>query len=368
MKTRLNPMMKNMPIRARADRIADHALRLVLAFNLLLFLSFAVVLVMAAAARAETVACGGKDLSAELASRNPEELAAIRAKAAAIPNGDGLLWKIEKDGIVQSYLFGTMHLTNPRVVNLPAEVQRAYDASNTIVIETTEILDPRAPMKAMAERPDLMMFTDGRTLEQLIPPDKIDAVRSALARRGIPLSAVSRMQPWLLTSMVAMSACETARKKSGAAVLDLKLAKDAKAEGKELLGLETIVEQLDAFASLPLDFHIDGLIDTLALGGRMDDMQETMLTLYRQGQVGMIIPMLQSFEPDKEKADEGYAAFEQTMIEARNAVMAERAVPILDKGGAFIAVGALHLPGEKGLVALLRARGYQVSRVAGASN
>ncbi|MBB2972538.1 TraB/GumN family protein [Mesorhizobium sp. RMAD-H1] len=360
--------MKNPQSRARADRIADHVLRLVLAFNLLLFLSFAVVLMMAAAAKAETTACTGKDLIAELASDNPKELAAIRASAAATANGEGLLWKVEKDGIAPSYLFGTMHLADPRVVNLSAAARNAFDASATLVIETTEILDPQASVKAMAERPDLMMFTDGRTLEQLLPADRIDTVRTALARRGIPLAAVSRMKPWMLISLVAVPACETARKKAGASFLDLKLAEDAKAQGKRLLGLETVVEQLDAMASLPLEFHIQGLVETLALGSRMDDIHETMLILYTEGDTGMVMPLLRSLKPEDGKSKDGYAAFEQTMIEARNAVMAERAVPILDDGNAFMAVGALHLPGEKGLIELLRAKGYRISRVDGSTN
>ncbi|RCS22393.1 polysaccharide biosynthesis protein GumN [Phyllobacterium salinisoli] len=355
--------MKTASPRARTDRIADHALRIVLALHLLLFLSFALALATAAAARAETTACTGKDLIVKLARDHPQKLAAIRAEAEATPNGDGLLWKVEKDGVAPSYLFGTMHLADPRVANLLPEASRAYDASTTVAIETVEILDPQAPAKAMAERPDLMMFTDGRTLEKLLPADKIDGVRAALAKRGVPLAAVSRMKPWMLTSMVAMPACEMARKKAGAAFLDLKLAKDAKAQGKNVQGLETIVEQLDAMASLSLDFHIKGLVETLALGSRLDDMYETMLVLYTKGRIGMIMPMLQSFAPDDGKPDDGYAAFEQKMIDARNAVMASRAVPILDKGNAFIAVGALHLPGDKGLIERLRAKGYRISAV-----
>ena len=48
------------------------------------------------------------------------------------------------------------------------------------------------------------------------------------------------------------------------------------------------------------------------------------------------------------------------MVTARNRTMAERAMPFIDAGGAFIAVGALHLPGEEGLIELLRKKGYRV--------
>ena len=59
----------------------------------------------------------------------------------------------------------------------------------------------------------------------------------------------------------------------------------------------------------------------------------------------------------------GYAAFEERIVTMRNHVMAERSAPILDAGNAFIAIGALHLPGKQGLVALLEDAGYTVSAV-----
>ena len=72
-------------------------------------------------------------------------------------------------------------------------------------------------------------------------------------------------------------------------------------------------------------------------------------------------PMLKVIEPDQKISDDDTAAFEQRIILDRNKVMAERAVPILDKGNVFIAVGALHLVGDQGLVALLRQQGFTVT-------
>lgn len=51
------------------------------------------------------------------------------------------------------------------------------------------------------------------------------------------------------------------------------------------------------------------------------------------------------------------------MVTTRNRKMVEKAAPILERGGAFIAIGALHLPGQDGLVELFRRKGYNVSRV-----
>ena len=343
------------------DRIAERLLSMLMALSCLLLVSFLVVALGAARASAEDPGCGGHDLIAEMARSDPSRLDALRKEAAATENGKGLLWKIEQPGRKPSYLFGTMHLTDPRVLKLSDVAQSAYSGADTVVIETDEVLDPKAPMAILAERPDLMMFTDNTTLDKLIPKDKVEAVKAALIQRGISLAAVNRMRPWMLTSMLAMPACELARTKSGTAFLDIKLARDARASGKKVAGLETMKDQLGAMASLPMQFHIDGLIETLALGPNLPDVFETMTVLYTQGDIGMIFPLMRSVSPGGVESGSNYAAFEETMVNARNRVMADRAVPLIDQGNVFIAIGALHLPGKEGLVALLQAKGYRVT-------
>ena len=312
-------------------------------------------------ARAE-IACNGIDLITQMERDDPEALAAIRAEAAEVENGKGLLWKIEKEGVTPSYLFGTMHMSDPRVVRLGAGAQAAFDASSTIIIETTEVLDPAKVMAAMLANPELAMFTDGTTLSSLVPQDEREAFDAALAARGIPPASVEKMKPWMLSAMVALPACEMARKAGGAPVLDAQLARQGEAAGKALGGLETIADQLGAMASLPLEFHIRGLLDTLKLGKTVDDVIETMIVLYLGEDTGMFWPFFHAALPAQEQ-DSGFAAFEEAMVKARNRTMAERSVPFIDAGGAFIAVGALHLPGPDGLVTLLREKGYRIEAV-----
>lgn len=346
---------------AIADRTTISALALMVALNLLFLVSFVVVAFMATSqARADDVpACTGSDLLAGLRQSDPALFDKIRAEADATPNGKGLLWKVEKPGQAPSFLFGTMHMTDPRVVSLTPAAKQAFDEAGTVVIETTEILDQNKMMAAIMREPELTMFTDDTTLMSLLSPQDAEMVRKALDARGIPADSVAKMKPWMLSAMVALPACELARKAGGAPVLDIKLAEDAKAAGKSLEGLETIADQLGAMASLPLAFHMDGLVETLKLGKRMDDVVETMIVLYGSGETGMIWPLFDAVLPGDD--GDGYAAFEETMITARNRVMAERAEPILARGNAFVAVGALHLPGTDGLVELLRKQGYTVT-------
>jgi len=348
---------------AIAERASGLTLWLVALANVLFLLAFVATLVLVSSrAEAAAPACIGSNMLTDMATADPTALERIRSDAAKTPNGAGLLWKIEKEGAEPSFLFGTMHMTDPRVVTLPAKAQAAFDAAATVVIETTDVLDQKKMMASFMESPELMMFTDKTTLTSLLSPEETAIAEKALAKRGIPLASVIKMKPWVLASMVSLPACELARKAAGEPILDINLAKQAEAGGKSLGGLETAKSQLVAMASLPLEFHMEGLIETLKLGDRMDDVIETMIEIYVSGETGMFWPFFREALPSGQDGESGYAAFEETMITSRNAIMAREAKPFLDKGGAFVAVGALHLPGDAGVIEMLRKDGYTLTR------
>ncbi len=347
-------------------RLGDIVTGLALAVPFLLL--FALVCAMLFAPRmahaATAMACEGKSLVETLKQKSPERYAEALSEGEATPNGRGKLWRIEKTGTEPSYLFGTMHVTDPRVTQLPAPAEKAFEAAGTVVIETVDILDPQKAQLALLGKPELTMFTDGSTLESLLGKDDLELVKAELKRRGIPLALVSRMKPWMIAGMVALPDCETINKNAGVAFLDQKIAETARAEGKDLKGLESIGEQLEAMNSLPIEFHVQGLVETIKLGDLMPDIMATMTDLYLKGDIAMIMPVITAASPeDLDDEAEAYAQFEDRIIRMRNHVMAERAAPILENGDAFIAVGALHLPGEEGLVALLRKEGYEVSLI-----
>ncbi|MBB3542686.1 MULTISPECIES: TraB/GumN family protein [unclassified Rhizobium] len=337
---------------------------LIAAFHMLLAATLiAVLFSVSPVAAASDDACTGHNILTDLKQSDPARYAEVVKEADAVPNGKGIFWRIEKAGIAPSWLLGSMHVTDPRVLNLPPRAQTAHDAADTIIIESDEILDEKKAAAALLIRPELTMFTDGTTIEKLLSRDDYTRLEAGLKLRGIPLAAVSRMRPWMISSVVALPGCEMARKAKGVQFLDQKIAADAAAAGKQVKGLETLAEQLQAMAELPTEFHLKSLIETLALGSKMNDVVETMTDLYLSGDIGMTIPMLKTVSPDGEDEDSDYAAFEQRIILDRNKVMAERAAPILAKGNVFMAVGALHLPGDGGVIELLRNQGFTVTAV-----
>ena len=313
------------------------------------------------------VACTGADMRPELEREKPGSLEAIREAAARTPNGDARLWRIETAEGAVSHLYGTMHVSNPDVVRLGPKAQAAYDDAKIVVIETTDVLDEQKAAASLWAKPELMVFTDGTSLLDHMDDEEERVLDEALRERGMTLSAMKTIKPWILAGSLSLPACElgTARQN----FLDIRLARDAQDEGREIAGLETALEQIEAIAGLPLDFHVDSLVDSARLGDLQDDVFATIGALYAEGRIGEIWPFLmvasESLGGEIEAADEAaLAGFNEAVITRRNYTMAERAAPIIENGGAFIAVGALHIPGEEGVVELLRERGYDVERVA----
>jgi len=349
--------------RAPFRRPLDLTLWLIVAAHLVALLSFLLILGSLSPAKADTPACSGTNLLEELKAENPATYAQVIAEGDKVPNGKNIFWKIEKPGLATSYLLGTMHVTDPRVLKMPAGAQEAQSRAKTIVVESDEVLDEKKSMAVLLMKPELTMFTDGRSLDSLVPKDDLQVLQEGLKSRGITYSAVSRMKPWMLMGVVALPACELARKGEKNVFLDKKIALQATAEGKQIKGLETLEEQVGAINSLPMDLQVKSIVEAVRLGKKMDDLFFTMTDLYLAQQIGVLTPLMKAVAPDGTDDESGYGDFDKLIITKRNHLMAERAAPILAEGPTFIAVGAAHLPGEEGLVELLRKQGFTVTAV-----
>ena len=359
------PMAQAQRVATQAAQMVDDGLlllaRLLALVPLVLLGTLAFVLVIAGAARASD--CGGVDLIERWQTTAPDRIAAIKAEAARVPNSQGIFWKIAKPGAAPSYLLGTMHVSDPRVLAMPKGAAEAFRSAKTIVVESDEIADDRKAAVALMARPDLTMLSDGKTINDYLTPQEQARLRDGLAARGLSLDLVARMRPWMLASFVALPPCELQRKADGEAFLDKQLADRAVADGKALKGLETLAEQVEAMNSLPIDFHLQALLETIAMGARAQDVLRTTTDLYLSGAIGMILPMMEEAGAEIGQANEKGASadFEKRIILDRNQVMATRAELILESGGVFMAVGALHLPGEGGVIALLRQKGFDIT-------
>ena len=339
--------------------IAIGLLKLILLGGFLISLSTA----SASFAAEDPLVCHGENLIEKLRVEQPEKYATLIIEANAVMNASSIFWKIEKQGIAPSYLLGTMHVSDPRVTKLSTAANKALNNAKTVIVENIESLDPKKAAAAMVRLRHLTFLKQGDSLGSRLSDDLKTKLKTAITARGIPFQIADKMQPWLVTTLVALPICELLAKRSGKKILDHLVAKHALDEGKNLIGLETTEEQFTAIANLPDSFHFSALKETLIKGSKQtEDVIATMKEIYISGNIGMLMPLLKAISPEA-YSGEGTAAFQEALINKRNHVMAERAKSALEKGNAFMAVGALHLPGETGLINLLRKQGFKITAV-----
>ncbi len=164
-----------------------------------------------------------------------------------------------------------------------------------------------------------------------------------------------------MTLTLALPMCEKTRGASGLEPLDRRLEKQAAAQGKRLVGLETVAQQVDAMTSMPDDVQVALLKATVATIALRDDALEVLHRAYLARDLATSIPFSKYIVAPRWARSAPIDAFELHVSTRRNYGMRDAALPLLAEGGAFIAVGALHLLGKEGLVELLRQAGYTVT-------
>lgn len=307
-------------------------------------------------------ACAGRDLLAELKKVDPAGYAEVEKQSAATLNSGALLWKIEPPNKAKpSYLLGTMHVTDDRVANPDKRLRDLIAASRVVVFELANVGDRQGMTGAAMQDPARTMMPEGQSLWDVIPDDKEAELRSNPAFAQIPPDILARLQPWMLLSLFSSPPCERARQ-DYKFVLDGALYQTAQISNVTIEGLETISEQLDVFSSFSLADQAEMLLDEAAGAAAAEDNLETMVQLYlKQDVTAMQHLRLYLASRKGVKHNPRDEEMLRKLLGKRNVNMAQRSKPILDKGAAFIAVGALHLYGEDGVVALLRKAGYKVT-------
>ena len=327
-----------------------------------ILLAAALLIAHAAGLGAQTAGCSGKNMLEEMKDVDAAAHARIMAAAGATENANALLWKIERAGTPVSYLFGTMHLTDDRINALSPATEAAFKGARQLILEVGD-LSSASFVKAFAKTRELMMFTDGRRLEQLISEAEYAKVAGILQRSGFPSQAAGGFRPWVATLMLALSDCERRRAGEGLLPLDARLAKDASARGIGVIGLESLEQQFRAMAVVPEADQVEMLKASLRTYDRIDDVVETTVQLYLSRQLGAVWPFQLALAERSGVSPQAFDSAEQSLVLSRNLGMRDKALPALAEGGVLIAVGALHLPGKQGLVALFREAGYMLTPV-----
>jgi len=275
-------------------------------------------------------------------------LAGQVAVASDAPFGQGLLFRVEQPGGNSSHLFGTMHSDQEQVVRLAQPVATAFDGSGTLALEMD--MGAETMMAAMTA----MVFSDGRELRGVIGEGLYQRAVEAVALRGMPEMAIRHYKPWAVLTILSMPPPTTGQ------FLDLVLYQSALTQGKPVVGLETAQEQIAVFEGFSEAEQVAMLRETLDTQHLLGKMFDELTAAYLQRDLARLMELNEQYGP----ADPGLEdRVQEQLIDRRNRLMVERMLPLLVKGHAFVAVGALHLPGRKGILSLLVERGFRVERI-----
>lgn len=262
----------------------------------------------------------------------------------------GLLFRVQTSSeAAPSYLFGTMHSEDPRVLALPPPVAAALARADVFVMEVVP------DSSAMADSAAAMRFDDGTMLADVLPQDLYAQTIEALGRRGIPEAAVRGFKPWAVLTLLNVPEAETGE------FLDIMLYRRALAAAMPVRGLESMAEQTAVLDGLSRADQIALLRETLRTQARLPEMFDALTEAYHRRDLRSLLELNDSYlrQADPDVVER----LETALIHDRNARMEERVLPMLAEGGHFIAVGALHLPGEGGLLERLRRRGHAIDCV-----
>jgi len=261
-----------------------------------------------------------------------------------------LLYEVTGKGLAEpSYLYGTFHLVCPTDLQVTDAARKAMGSSKQLYLEL-DFDDPGMHANLMKS----MMLTGGKSLKELMKPTDYATVDGYLVQNmGVGLTQFGNLKPFALLSFmfVTMLKCEPVS-------YDLAFAQMAGKDKKEVLGLETIEEQLAALDKIPLDEQIKSLVDMVNQPDEAKKELMDLITAYKAQDLPALMKLMRDSKFDGESSK-----IEEELLEKRNTNW----IPLIEKAAqskaTFFAFGAGHLAGDKGVITLLRQKGYTVKAV-----
>ncbi len=294
-------------------------------------------------------------------------LSSVTVSAEEWTNGQGVFWKVESSGKRPSYILGTMHSADERILDLSYAARAAFKAADTLALELA-LASPQAGHRARIEMYQDLVLTDGRTLDEIIGEEWFEQVAEVLERNEVPRHIARFITPSAAYQL--MHIPEPVLDEDGYPIppLDMRLELDARQAGKRVVALEYLKEQTELLEGGDEEADVQTLLSLAKLAQRhgglneyFDAKMELLIELYEAEDIAAILEVTSPPMPAAQRR--AAAKVTNKLLFRRNARMVKRMDPLLSKGNSFIAIGAGHLPGRKGIINMLIQRGYQVSRV-----
>ena len=259
-----------------------------------------------------------------------------------------LLWEITgKDLKTPSYVFGTMHILCADDANLSPNLKQIIRECNQVYFE----IDMDNMQELMGAMKYLRM-NDGAKISDLLTPEEYERVKNYFDRNKsqLPFSMMNRFKPYFVTSLIGEQLMSCAETKG----MEAQIMKELKPYNKEIKGLETTEFQASIFDSIPYKKQAKDLVSYIDSVDHYKGLTSEMVKVYLQQDLGKLDRLMQ-------QSDVGMNEYMDLMLYDRNRRWVEQMPSIMnDPGATLFAVGAGHLPGEAGVLNLLKKAGYTV--------
>jgi len=276
----------------------------------------------------------------------------LASGAAAQTRGRTFLWKVQSGGSVM-YLAGSVHALTADAYPLNPAYQRAFDASSALVEEID--LAEADPLSGGLGLLAKGMYQDGRTFSSAVSRQTVTLVQEKLKNTPLALDLIQPMKPWMVMLMIEALGSQDAG-------LDPELGLDkhfynlATDGRKQVIGLETAESQIDRFDKMPEAMQEQMLRSELAEMDTEKSSLRSILTAWQTGDAAAIEKMLlASFTTNP-------AAYASLITERNRNWMPQLETCLRRSSPCFVIVGAAHLVGPQGLLAMLQQKGYRVEQ------
>lgn len=264
------------------------------------------------------------------------------------------IWEVQRGTGAPTYLVGSLHVLTKAHYPLPAAFEKAFEKSTVLIeeIDLDELSDPAQAIPLLAKS----MYADGRTLDQAIAPSLYQQVIERAAKAGLPMALLQRMKPWMAAVTLIAPALQSAGFDPSLGV-DRYFLEKAKARALEHRGLETAESQFDRLDGMP------PAVQEAMLRAMLSDLDaqlanvETIAAAWAKGDASTIERlMLGAFLESPE-------LYQRLIVERnRNWVEPIENTCLHTNTSCFVVVGAGHLVGPHGVVAMLAKKGYRVEQ------
>lgn len=285
-------------------------------------------------------------------------LLAATAFAQNDKENNTLLWKISGNGLDKpSYLFGTIHMLCADDAVLSPKMKEAIKDCDEVYFEVD--MDNLFEMLGVMGK---MKMKGDTTLQDLLSEKDYEKVKEYFERKGsmLPFSMLETYKPILAASTLQEGSLPC----DNTAVMEQVIMEEAKQHDKKIKGLETMAYQAGVLDSIPYKIQAQQLvsyIDDAGKEGKEDKLLQEMFKAYKEQD-------LKKLEELMVETDAGMAGFTDILLYHRNQNWVRKLKNLLPQKSILIAVGAGHLPGEKGVISLLRKEGYKVEPVKNKTN